>query len=112
MGHHFRTIIQITEKKTVRIIANETYNAHTEPLFKSLGLLKLNDIFKSHIFKFYFNYYHNLLPTFFLSIDLVGRSNFYAYDIRTKNVLHTTRTYTKIGEKHLHIFYQYFTKTY
>ena len=89
------------QKKSVRIIANEKYNAHTEPLFKSLDLLKLNDIFKSHILKFYFNFCHNLLPEFFLRFDLVQRSNFYAYNIRTKNVLHTSRTYSKIGEKAL-----------
>ena len=68
-------------------------HSQTEPLFKSLGLLKLNDIFNSHILKFYFNFCHNLLPEFFLRFDLVQRSNFYAYNIRTKNVLHTSRTY-------------------
>ena len=93
------------QKKSVRIIANDKYNDHTEPLFKSLGLLKLNDIFKSHILKFYFNFCHNLLPEFFLRFDLVQRSNFYAYNIRTKNVLHNSRTYSKIGEK-ADIFYQ------
>ena len=54
-----------------------------------------------HILKFYFNYCHNLFPKFFLIFDLVQPSNFYAYNIRTKNVLHTTRTNPKIGEKKL-----------
>ena len=76
-------------------------HSQTEPLFKSLGLFKLNDIFNSHILKFYFNFCHNLLPEFFLRFDLVQRSNFYAYNIRTKNMLHTSRTYSKIGEKAL-----------
>ena len=31
-------------KKPMRIISLQKYNAHTEPLFKTLQLLKVNDI--------------------------------------------------------------------
>ena len=33
------------QKKAIRIISLAKYNAHTEPLFKTLNLLKMNDIF-------------------------------------------------------------------
>ena len=32
-------------KRAVRIMTNSRYNAHTEPLFKRLNLLKVKDIF-------------------------------------------------------------------
>ena len=32
------------QKKAIRIISLAKYNAHTEPLFKTLNLLKINDI--------------------------------------------------------------------
>ena len=35
---------QITKKSAIRIMANSKYNAHTEPLFKSLKFLKIKDI--------------------------------------------------------------------
>ena len=43
--------IHVTEyldcrKKVLRIITLSKYNAHTDPLFKSLDLLKLYDILK------------------------------------------------------------------
>ena len=34
------------QKKAVRVIAHEKYNAHTDPIFKKYKLLKLDDIFK------------------------------------------------------------------
>ena len=33
------------QKKAIRLISLAKYNAHTEPLFKTLNLLKINDIF-------------------------------------------------------------------
>ena len=38
------------------MISCSKYNAHTEPLFKSLNLLKVEDIFKIKILKFYYKY--------------------------------------------------------
>ena len=47
--------INILQKKAVRIITNSDYRAHTHPLFKSLTILKLDDIYTYnsliHIFK-------------------------------------------------------------
>ena len=41
------------KKRAVRIIANSKYNAHTEPLFKDLHLLKITDIFDVQCMKFW-----------------------------------------------------------
>ena len=42
------------QKKAVRIITNSKYNAHSEPLFKVVNFLKLEDIYYMNILKLYF----------------------------------------------------------
>ena len=44
------------QKRTVRMTSCSKYNAHTEPLFKSLNLFKVEHIFKIKILKFYYKY--------------------------------------------------------
>ena len=46
-GHGNTTNILKLQKKAIRTITNSKYNAHTDPLFKKLGILKINDIFTS-----------------------------------------------------------------
>ena len=58
------------QKRVIRIITRSKYNAHTEPLFKTLGILKLEDNMKLNALKFYFKYTHETLPHFFSSFDL------------------------------------------
>ena len=43
------------QKKAVRIITGNYYIADSEPIFKSLELLKIDDIYKIKILKFYYN---------------------------------------------------------
>ena len=43
------------QKRTVRIITNSKYNAHTKPLFKDLHLLKITDIFDVQCMRFWYN---------------------------------------------------------
>ena len=54
-------------KKTIRIICKAKYNAHTDKLFKSLNLLKVDDIFKLQCLKFYYRLRKNTLPLYFSS---------------------------------------------
>ena len=44
------------QKRTIRLISHSKFNSYTEPLFKSLALLKLEDLFKLTTLKFYFKY--------------------------------------------------------
>ena len=55
------------QKRAVIIITVNKYNAHTEPILKSLGLLKVNDIFTLQCLKFYFKCTHEHVPTTFAS---------------------------------------------
>ena len=53
------------QKRAVRIITNSKYNAHTEPLFKDLHLLKITDIFDVQCMKFWYKFSNNTLPNYF-----------------------------------------------
>ena len=55
----------------VRIITCSKYNAHTDPLFKSIEILKVAKIFNLNALKFYYKYLHGKLPshTFIASIS-------------------------------------------
>ena len=41
------------QNRALRIMTIIRYNAHTEPLFKQLHLLKVNDIFENQCLKFW-----------------------------------------------------------
>ena len=57
--------IYLLQKKAVRIICKQKYNAHSEPLFKQLNLLKVDDLFYLNALKFYHKYLHDELPAYF-----------------------------------------------
>ena len=48
------------QKRALRIITNSKYNAHTEPLFKDLYLLKIKDIFDVQCMKFYNSSFYDM----------------------------------------------------
>ena len=62
-------------KKSVQIITLSRYNAHTEPLFKNLNLLKVEDILKLQELKFYFRCIHKNLPAYLLNWPIVPNAN-------------------------------------
>ena len=53
------------QKRALRLITDSTYNAHTQPLFKVLGTLTLDDTFKMQCLKFYYKFIQGNLPPFF-----------------------------------------------
>ena len=57
--------LSVLQKKAIRIITNSEYLAHTEPHFKQLRLLKVEDIFSLNILKFLHKLAHNTLPSYF-----------------------------------------------
>ena len=73
------------QKRAVRLILCSKYNAHTEPLFKSLNLLKVEDIFKIKSLKFYYKYTKNTLPHYFDNM-FTKTSNKHDHDTRQKSI--------------------------
>ena len=65
-GLHMSRLSKL-QKRAVRIITRNKYNAHTEPILKYLDLLKVNDMFTLQCLKFYFKCRHGRAPIFFAS---------------------------------------------
>ena len=53
------------QKRAMRIVNNASYNSHTEPVFKSNGILKVKDCFEHQVIIFMYDYQHNNLPSSF-----------------------------------------------
>ena len=82
------------QKRAVRIITNSKYNAHTEPLFKDLHLLKITDIFDFQCMKFWYKFSNNTFPNYFRSMFQYN-SSFYETETRNHDRMHVfpTRTF-------------------
>ncbi len=79
------------------------YNAHTEPLFKKLKLLKLTDLLKLNELKFYYKYVNDKLPEYFNKanddFNLITNNDVHEHNTRQRNRLHIIRTNHKYAEK-------------
>ena len=62
---YFTFSVFLLQKKIMLIATCSGYFAHTEPIFKNLNLLKLEDIYKLKVLKFYFNLIKGNLPSKF-----------------------------------------------
>ena len=75
------------QKRAVRIICKEKYNAHTDPLFKNQILLKIEDIFTLQCIKFYYKYSHGKLPAYFKKF-FPRNSDVHEHRTRNRDQLH------------------------
>ena len=55
----------ILHKRAIRVINKSEYNSHTDPLFKSSKILKLNDLYESQVVVFMQHFLHHKLPKSF-----------------------------------------------
>ena len=67
--------------------STEIYNAHTEPLFKQLNIMKLEDSFSLKCLKFYHKFNTNSLPKYFANI-FTRNSEIHSYGTRSRDQLH------------------------
>ena len=76
-------------------MTNSKYNAHTEPLFKDLKLLKLDGIFVIQCMTFLYKFTNNTLSKYFHSLFKYNRE-IYEIETRKYNQLHffPTRTHS------------------
>jgi hypothetical protein len=58
------------QKKAIRLIADKIFNAHTEPLFKSLEILKFTDLVSFFNLQFMQQYNQGFLPVSFNNVWL------------------------------------------
>ena len=89
-GRHTNAIHKI-QKRAIRIIAASKYNAHTEPLFKQLNLLKACDICKLQELKFYHKLINGQLPKYFECFVYQTNLDLHNYNTRRSHRLHIPR---------------------
>ena len=53
------------QKRAIRVVSKSKYISHSEPLFKSLGILKLKDMYNLQCIKFMHKYTTGSLPFYF-----------------------------------------------
>ena len=66
------------QKRAVRILAGAGFLAHTEPIFRKLGLLKLEDIFK-----------HQALTFVYKNSNLFSNFSYHGYNTRNVANFHS-----------------------
>ena len=54
--------LEILQKRVIRTIAKTTYDAHTDPIFQNLGILKFHDIYLIQLGLFMYSYQNHTLP--------------------------------------------------
>ena len=89
-GRHTNTIHKI-QKRAIRIIAASKYNAHTEPLFKQINLLKACDNCKLQELKFYHKLINRQLPKYFERFVYQTNLDLHNYNTRRGHRLHIPR---------------------
>ena len=57
--------LHLLQKKALRIVANQDYIAHSEPICKALNLVKVPDMYTCAVWNFYYKLMNNLLPLYF-----------------------------------------------
>ena len=87
------------QKKAIKTITYSNYIGHSDPLLKSLNLLKVKDLFNLKILKFLFNLYHNKLPPYFNNyrLDLEKIKTLYALRPHPLPVLCVSHAYAEAG---------------
>ena len=90
--------LQKIQKKIIRTINCAKYNSHTEPLFKQMGVLKIEDIFTVNLLKFYFKYMNNELPCYFKYFQILNYIPSHGYGTRSGSQIRKYFTSTKSAE--------------
>ena len=96
-GFEHQRFVKI-QKRFIRIISLSTYNAHREPWFKQLGILKINKLFDLNCLKFVYNYNIGELPRYFLGFKYEQRSSIHDHDTRFANLIDSKPTRTVMAQ--------------
>ena len=87
------------QKRAIRTITCSKYNAHTEPIFKKLNLLKLKDIFTLNALQFYFKFINQTVPEYFKqSFHINNRRDNRTYNTRSSTQIPANLTNTMFAQ--------------
>ena len=65
-------------------MTHSRYNSHTDPVFKTLEILKLEDMFKLNMLKWYYRHIHQTLPFYFNDYEIRTHEDIHSYNTRNK----------------------------
>ena len=83
--HYCATVWGSTyQKRVIRIVPRSSFDAHPNPIFESLRILKFEDIIKLQIGKVMYLYKNGLLPDSFNDMFLLN-CDIHSYNTRNKN---------------------------
>ena len=108
-GFEHQRFVKI-QKRFIRIISLSTYNAHTEPWFKKLRILKINNLIDLNCLKFVYNLNKAELPSYFLDFRYEQRSSIHDHDTRFANFIDSKLTRTVMAQNCILHHIQYFSK--
>ena len=77
----------ILQKKSIRVVCKAHWNAHTTPLFRKLGTLKLDDKNKLQTGCFMYTAMNNQLPSLFSDYFIINK-NIHHYFTRQSHNIH------------------------
>ena len=93
----------LLQKRIMRVITNSKYIAHTDPIFKTLNLLKLPDLYRLQLYKLYYKIKKQTVPAYFRHIltEVVNpyntRNTFFKYPIARHEYTRKTCLYQVIN---------------
>ena len=99
-GYQCNRIIKL-QKKAIRTVMISPYNAYTEPFFKNLKLLKIQEILTLQTLKIYNTFRNNKLPYYIQNWPLFQNSNIHNYNTRGANASHKNRCSHVFAQKSL-----------
>ena len=62
------SVYSYCKKRIMRLITNSNYIARTDPIFKTLNLLKLPDLYRLQLYKLYYKMKKQTVPTYLKNI--------------------------------------------
>ena len=87
--------IVILQKRVIMIVNKSSYDAHAEPIFKNLNLLKFHDIHLEQQGQLKFSFKNSILPRKFEKI-FVRNNQIHGYNTRHANFLRLSLCRTNI----------------
>ena len=90
--------LHLLQKKALRIVANQDYIAHSEPICKALNLVKVPDMYTCAVWNFYYKLMINLLPIYFENCKPTLPRIDQLYNVR-KPVFHLPKIKHKFAEQ-------------
>ena len=89
------------QKRTIRTITCSKYNAHTEPIFEIMDILRLGELLDINALKFYYEYLRGTLPSYFYSFNITTQGENHSYNTHQSDQIRTNRTRTHFADNRL-----------